>query len=175
MHSELNIIINERDKNAKVKVENERTWWDPRTMTHCNMSWSNALPSMIGSRRTQFVRFLACKAEMVKFSADPSFVFVDDGSRSTMQKSRSEIARSVCWGWSVRSALVRYLWVCVDKMRFVDVDEGVDVVVLAGDAFDVEAGGNAGPGFGFRLNANFGFATFVALRVSMDFSRLFNC
>jgi hypothetical protein len=60
-------------------------------------------------------------------------------------------------------------------MRFVDVDEGVEAVVLIGNAVDVEAGGDAGVGFGFRLNENFGFATFVALRVSMDFSRLFNC
>jgi len=60
-------------------------------------------------------------------------------------------------------------------MRFVDVDEGVGAVVLVGDAVDVEAGGNVGAGFGFRLNENFGFATFVALRVSIDFSRLFNC
>jgi hypothetical protein len=60
-------------------------------------------------------------------------------------------------------------------MRFVDVDEGVDVAVLVGDAFDVEAEEEPGAGFGFRLNANFGFATFVALRASMDFSRFFNC
>jgi len=137
-------------------------------MTHCDMSWSNALPSIAGSRRTQFVRFLACKADMVKLPAGPSFVVVDDGRRSMMQESRSEIARSVCWGWSVRSALVRYLRACADRMRFVDGNEEVEVVVLVG----VEA---VGAGFGFRLNANFGFATFVALRASIDFSRLFNC
>jgi hypothetical protein len=96
MHSKLEITIKEQDKKAKVKVGNELTWWDPRTMTHCDMSWSNALPSITGSRRTQFVRFLACKAEMVRLPADPSFVVVVDGSRSTMQKSRLEIARSVC-------------------------------------------------------------------------------
>ena len=67
------------------------------------------------------------------------------------------------------------MWVCVDRVRFVDVDEGVEVVVLVGDAVSVEAGGDVGASFGFRLNENFGFATFVALRVSMDFSRLFNC
>jgi len=121
------------------------------------------------------VRFLACKAEMVKLPAGPSFVVVDDGRRSMMQESRSEIARSVCWGWSVRFALVRYLRVCADRMRFVDVDEGVEVAVLVGESCDVEAEGGVGAGFGFRLNANLGFATFVALRASMDFSRLFSC
>jgi hypothetical protein len=54
-------------------------------MTHCDISWSKALPSIAGSRRTQFVRFLACRAEMVKSSTNPSFVVVDDGRRSTMQ------------------------------------------------------------------------------------------
>lgn len=56
----------------------------------------------------------------------------------------------------------------------VDVDDGVEMVV--GDSFDVEARGvDAGVDFGFRLNANFGFAAVEALRVSIDFSRLFNC
>lgn len=63
----------------------------------------------------------------------------------------------------------------MDRIRFVDVNEGVAAVVLVGDVVDVEAGGDVGVGFGFRLNENFGFAIFVALRVSMDFSRLFNC
>jgi len=59
----------------------------------------------------------------------------------------------------------------------VDIDKGVEgVVVAVGDSFDVEARGvGAGAGFSFRLNANFGFATIEALRVSIDFSSPFNC
>ena len=65
----------------------------------------------------------------------------------------------------------------MDRVRLVDIDKGVEgVVVAVGDSFDVEAGGiDGGAGFGFRLNANFGFATVEALRVSIDFSRPFNC
>jgi len=61
-------------------------------------------------------------------------------------------------------------------VRLVEIDKGVEgVVVAVGDSFDVEARRvDAGAGFGFRLNANFGFATVEALRVSIDFSRRFS-
>ena len=61
-------------------------------MTQFFMSWSSALPVMMGSTSTELVMFRTCSAVNVRSAGASGFA--GDGMRLTIQWSRSEIVRS---------------------------------------------------------------------------------